>query len=214
MRQDDVSLAELRDAAKVIAEALSRLGRYFDPSRDEDLDRTVQYVSDLMASDPEKYEELVIALIRPQAPPSKRAGWLCMRRSAQPRPARAEPFGPVVIHAARTPADEFLMDDVPSRGTSYQRLILSRVQKASKVSESMTWSRLLGILTLALLVSAASMAGIVLTFALLMRYLGWQTVWNEIFPWATDRLDMITTYLAGGTVLASVLMKRLARERA
>jgi fucose permease len=81
----------------------------------------------------------------------------------------------------------------------------------------MTWSRLLGILTLALLVSAASVAsvaGIVLTFALLMPYLGWQTVWNEIFPWATDRLDMITTYLAGGTVLASVLMKRLARERA
>jgi len=74
MRQDDVSLAELRDAAKVIAEALSQLGRYFDPSRDEDLDRTVQYVSDLMASDPEKYEELVIALILPQAPPVKARG--------------------------------------------------------------------------------------------------------------------------------------------
>ena len=116
MRQDDVSSAELRDAAKVIAEALSRLGRNFDPAREEDLDRTVQYVSDLMASDPEKYEELVIALIRPPAPPSKRAGWLCMRRPVQPRPARAEPFVPVVIYAARTPADEFLMDDDPSRG--------------------------------------------------------------------------------------------------
>jgi hypothetical protein len=77
----------------------------------------------------------------------------------------------------------------------------------------MTWSRLFGIVTLVVLVSAASLAGIVLSFALLMRYLGWQTVWNEIFPWVTDRLDMITTFLAGGTVAAGLLMKRLAGTR-
>jgi hypothetical protein len=77
----------------------------------------------------------------------------------------------------------------------------------------MTWSRLFGIVTLVVLVSAASLAGIVLSFALLMRYLGWQTVWNGIFPWATDRLDMITTFLASGTVAASLLMKRLAGTR-
>src|ERR1700733_1358020 len=34
--------------------------------------------------------------------------------------------------------------------------------------------------------------GIVLSFALVMRYLGSLTVWTEIFPWATDTLDMIT----------------------
>lgn len=77
----------------------------------------------------------------------------------------------------------------------------------------MTWSRLPGIVVLVLLVSAASRAGVVLSFALLMHYLGLQTVWNEIFPWATDRLDMITTFLAGGTVLAGLLMKRLASRR-
>jgi hypothetical protein len=56
----------------------------------------------------------------------------------------------------------------------------------------MTWSRLLGIMVLVLLVSAASVVGIVLSFALVMRYLGSLTVWNDIFPWATDRLGMIT----------------------
>jgi hypothetical protein len=77
----------------------------------------------------------------------------------------------------------------------------------------MTWSRLFGMVTLVVLVSAASLAGIVLSFALLMRYLGWQTVWNGIFPWVTDPLDMITTFLAGGTVAACLLMKRLAGTR-
>jgi hypothetical protein len=78
----------------------------------------------------------------------------------------------------------------------------------------MTWSRLLGIVTLAVLVSAASLAGIVLSFALLMRYLGWQTVWNGIFPWSTDQLDTITTFVASGTVAACLLMKRPAGKRA
>jgi len=77
----------------------------------------------------------------------------------------------------------------------------------------MTWSRLFGIVVLVVLVSVASLAGIVLSFALLMRYLGWQTVWNGIFPWATDRLDMITTFVAGGTVAACGLMKWLAATR-
>jgi hypothetical protein len=56
----------------------------------------------------------------------------------------------------------------------------------------MTWSRLLGIMVLVLRVNAASIVGIVLSFALVMRYLGSLTVWNEIFPWATDTLDMMT----------------------
>jgi len=60
----------------------------------------------------------------------------------------------------------------------------------------MTWSRLLGIMVLVLLVNAASVVGIVLSFALVMRYLGSLTVWNEIFPWATDTLDMITGVIA------------------
>ena len=29
-----------------------------------------------------------------------------------------------------------------------------------------------------------------------MRYLGSLTVWNEILPWATDTLDMITGVIA------------------
>ena len=60
----------------------------------------------------------------------------------------------------------------------------------------MTWSRLLGIRALVLLVSTASVVGIVLSFALMVRYLGPLTVWNEIFPWATDTLDMITGVIA------------------
>jgi hypothetical protein len=116
MPQEDGSSAELRDAAKVIAEALSRLGRNFDPGRVEDLDRTVLYVSGLMASDRTQYEELVVALIRAKEPASKPAGWSRRRRTVQPKPAREKPFVPVVIGATRTPADDFLMDDEPSRG--------------------------------------------------------------------------------------------------
>ncbi|SOE92539.1 hypothetical protein SAMN05414139_05271 [Burkholderia sp. D7] len=55
----------------------------------------------------------------------------------------------------------------------------------------MMWSRLLGIMVLALLVSTASVVGIVMSFALVVRYFGPLTVWNEISPWATDTLDMI-----------------------
>ena len=60
----------------------------------------------------------------------------------------------------------------------------------------MTWSRLLGIRALVLLVRAAGVVGIVLSFALVIRYSGSPTVWNEIFPWATDTLDMITGVIA------------------
>ncbi|WP_031358200.1 hypothetical protein [Caballeronia sordidicola] len=74
----------------------------------------------------------------------------------------------------------------------------------------MTWSRLLGIMVLVLLVNAASVVGIVLSFALVMRYLGSLTVWNEIFPWATDTLDMITSAIAAMQPLP-VLLKRLDR---
>jgi hypothetical protein len=49
---------------------------------------------------------------------------------------------------------------------------------------------------LVLLVNAASVVGIVLSFALVMRYLGSLTVWNEISPWATDTLDVITRVIA------------------
>ena len=55
-------------------------------------------------------------------------------------------------------------------------------------------------MTLVVLISAASLAGIVLSFALLTRYLGWQTVWDWIFSWPTDWPDMATTLVAGGTV--------------
>jgi hypothetical protein len=43
-----------------------------------------------------------------------------------------------------------------------------------------------------------------------MRYLGSLTVWNEIFPWATDTLDMITSAIAAMQPLP-VLLKRLDR---
>jgi hypothetical protein len=65
------SSAELRDAAKVIAEALSRIGRNFDPASHDDLHRVVQYVSDLMANDRAMYDELVTALIRTEDSPQK-----------------------------------------------------------------------------------------------------------------------------------------------
>jgi hypothetical protein len=116
MGQEAGRAAELRDAAKVVAEALSRLGRNFDPARVEDLDRTVLYVSGLMATDRTQYEELVVALIRAEEPVSKAAGWLRRLRTAQPDAARAKPFFPVAIQAPRTPADDLLMDDEPSRG--------------------------------------------------------------------------------------------------
>lgn len=105
----DVSPAELRDAAKLIAEALSRLGRDFGPASDDDLDRAVQSVSDLMATERAKYNALVVALLRAELLPSKGTA-----DSAKLR--HANPFAPVRIHAERTPADDFLMDDAPSQG--------------------------------------------------------------------------------------------------
>lgn len=47
---------------------------------------------------------------------SKGTGWLRRLRTAQPDAARAKPFFPVAIQAPRTPADDLLMDDEPSRG--------------------------------------------------------------------------------------------------
>jgi len=61
---NEESFVKLRDAAKVIAKALSRLGRNFDPASDDDLDRVIQYVSDLTAKDRAMYDELVSALTR------------------------------------------------------------------------------------------------------------------------------------------------------
>ena len=61
---NEESFVELRDAAKVIAKALSLLGRNFDPASDDDLDRVIQYVSDLTAKDRAMYDELVSALTR------------------------------------------------------------------------------------------------------------------------------------------------------
>ncbi len=109
MGREDCSSAELRDAAKVIAEALSRLGRNFDPARDDDLDRAVQYVSDLMAADRAKYNEFVVALLRAEMLPAKGT-------AASEKPGHADPFVPVQVCAERTPTDDFLMDDEPSRG--------------------------------------------------------------------------------------------------
>jgi hypothetical protein len=67
----DGSSAELRDAAKVIAEALSRLGRNFDPASHDDLDRVVHYVSDLMGNNRAMYDELVTAYKNGRSPPKK-----------------------------------------------------------------------------------------------------------------------------------------------
>ena len=85
----DGSSAELRDAAKVIAEALSRLGRNFDPASDDDLDRVVQYVSDLMANDRAMYDEPVAPLIRAKDRPPKSVSGFSMDRLPRgaPRPA-------------------------------------------------------------------------------------------------------------------------------
>jgi hypothetical protein len=116
MGQEAGRAAELRDAAKVVAEALSRLGRNFDPARVEDLDRTVLYVSGLMATDRTQYEELVVALIRAEEPVSKAAGWLRRLRTARQKPSRAKPFVPVAIQGPPTSADDLLMDDELSRG--------------------------------------------------------------------------------------------------
>ena len=112
----DGSSAELRDAARVIAEALSRLGRNFDPASHDDLDRVVQYVSDLMANDRAMYDELVTALIKTEDLPQKSVSGLSMGRLLRGKPRPAKPFAPVRIYAERTPADEFLMEDAPSQG--------------------------------------------------------------------------------------------------
>ena len=112
----DGSSAELRDAAKVIAEALSRLGRNFDPASDDDLDRVVQYVSDLMANDRAMYDELVTALIRTEDLPPKSVSGFSVGHLPRGKPTPAKPFAPVRIFAERTPADEFLMEDAPSQG--------------------------------------------------------------------------------------------------
>jgi hypothetical protein len=112
----DGSSAELRDAAKVIAEALSRLERNFDPVSHDDLDRVVQYVSDLMANDRAMYDELVTALIRTEDLPPKSVSGFSVGRLLRGKPRPAKPFAPVRIYAERTPADEFLMEDAPNHG--------------------------------------------------------------------------------------------------
>jgi hypothetical protein len=86
---NEESFVELRDAAKVIAEALSRLGRNFDPASHDDLDRVVQYVSDLMADDRAMYDELVSALIRTEdLLPKKRGPVFCEALATRKAEAR------------------------------------------------------------------------------------------------------------------------------
>jgi len=109
MRQEDGSSAELRNAARVIAEALSCLGCNVDPASDDDLDHVVQYISGLMATDQANYDQLVVALLE--------ASGLASRDAADSGElGYAKQFVPVRIYAERTHADDFLMDDAPSRG--------------------------------------------------------------------------------------------------
>jgi len=108
-REHEESFVELRDAAKVIAEALSRLGRNFYPASDDDLDRVVQYVSDLTA-------ELVSALIRTEDLRPKKRGPVFCEALATRKDEPAKPFDPVRIYAERASADEFSTNEAPSQG--------------------------------------------------------------------------------------------------
>ncbi len=76
----------------------------------------------------------------------------------------------------------------------------------------MSISRFLVVVVLVLLVIASSCVGLVLSFALLLRNANVHTVWDSIIPWSADRLDIVTTFVVGGTVLVGVLMKRSLRR--
>jgi hypothetical protein len=115
-REHEESFVELRDAAKVIAEALSRLGRNLYPASDDDLDRVVQYVSDLTADDRAMYDELVSALIRTEDLRPKKRGPVFCEALATRKDEPAKPFVPVRIYAERAPTDEFLTNEAPSQG--------------------------------------------------------------------------------------------------
>jgi hypothetical protein len=71
-----------------------------------------------------------------------------------------------------------------------------------------SWPRLLARLALALSACAAAVGGFVLCFALLPRSLG-LAVWDEIFPWPTDRLDAITVYVGGAAFLLVAISIKL-----
>jgi hypothetical protein len=122
----DADSAELREAGKIVAEALSRLGRGFDPASDGDLDCAIQYVSDLMAADPASYDKLVVMLLK--------ASVLASKSTADSEKSRhVNPLSPMRIYSERTSADEFLMDDPPSRGRLLSALdTVARVKGIAK----------------------------------------------------------------------------------
>ncbi|MGF6727568.1 hypothetical protein P3T43_006960 [Paraburkholderia sp. GAS41] len=109
MTQEDGRSVELRNAAKVVAEALSWLGGGFNPDSDGDLDRAVQYVSDLAVTDPAKYDNLVAVLLEASVRASEGVVDSQM-------PKHGNSFVPTLTYTGHTPADHFLMDDAPTQG--------------------------------------------------------------------------------------------------
>jgi hypothetical protein len=75
-----------------------------------------------------------------------------------------------------------------------------------------SWPRLLGRLVLALLAAGSAIAGSVFAFALALRSLGFETVWDAILPWPTDTLDAVAVYTGSGAFLLVALSLKLLRK--
>lgn len=95
-------------STEAIARALAKLGFTFDPTTEEGQLRAAEFVNEAL-SDPAKTDRIVTALdadqpLAPHGAPDEAPGYLL------------QPFIPQERQGERTPADDFLMDDAPTRG--------------------------------------------------------------------------------------------------
>jgi hypothetical protein len=118
---------------ELIARVLGKLGVQIDPSTEEGRLRAVEFVSAAL-SDPAMTERIIAALDDGLDMPPADAHPASDCRSTTR-------FFPIVRSGKRTPADEFLMDDEPTRG----RLLRSIAQaKKDSTSRPGVAKRLLG----------------------------------------------------------------------
>jgi hypothetical protein len=105
---NDIGSGEPEVSAEAIAQALGKLGCHVDPTTEEGRLRAAEFINDAL-SDPVKMDKIIAALDADAPLASYNAG-----DKATSNPAKR--FIPRTGFGGRTPADEFLMDDEPSRG--------------------------------------------------------------------------------------------------
>jgi hypothetical protein len=117
-------------SARELARALEKLGLNFDPETEEGRQRAAEYVNEAL-SDRAATDAIIAALagdaVAAVGDASEGAG------------SPTSPFVPTRIFAGRTPADEFLMDDAPSRG----RLLTALERETASAGQYRDRSRLL-----------------------------------------------------------------------